>query len=925
MKWIISLVIYFTFTLLSFAQVPQGIRYQAIVRDAEGRPLANREAAIQFSILSQGGTPIYMERHLVSTNVQGLIVLSIGSGAPVLGSFQTIDWSEESMSMRVQLDPEGGSNYSIDGVETLESVPYALMAGAAAKLNEDAEIEPGQLGGANAGIGQVLKWNGTSWVPSDDIGGSGGGEYLPGNGISIQNNVITNTGDLDPADDITTSSLAGGDLSGVFQNLQLSPGSVGSEEIAPGSINNTHLQPNSITINNIQGGVIPTTLPPSGPANGDLEGSYPAPSVRAIRGVPLSAQTPADGQVLKYNAGSGTWSPGTDLVSTGGGAVNVSSRLSGNGSAAMPLDIAAQGASAGQVLKWNGNAWAPALDDSGTGMPSGPAGGDLNGTYPNPLIAPNTVGNSKIQDAAVTNNKIANSAIQFEKIAQNNANVGQVMKWNGSAWIASNDDTGSTIPSGPAGGDLTGTYPNPAIANSVISTNKISDLAVTGSKIAELSVSGSKIVNNAINTEKLADASVTAQKIAQNGAASGQVLKWNGTAWAAANDNTGSGTASGPAGGDLTGTYPNPQIANNSITGIKIANNAVETSKLNDNAVTTAKLANSSVSGQKIAQNGASVGQVLKWNGSTWTPANDSVGGGSANGPAGGDLSGSYPNPTVLRIRGRNVSANTPSTGQVLQWTTANEWAPANVGGGGLTLPFNGNASNNGAGFSVSQSSTGGNASAISGTSGGNTGRLGTPSHAGYFNGEVLVNNGSIDVSNEGSGSAISLTNTSGNAWEIRNQGSLRMSVNGEDVTILTYPNGLLSSASFRPAINNELSLGTSLTRWTTVYATNGTINTSDRNLKTNILPISYGLSVVKAMKSYSYSWIDNNDDRTHLGFMAQDLLDLVPEAVYKDEFSESYGVSYTELIPVLVKAIQELSEKVEQLEKQLPSTVSNK
>src|SRR5690606_40779854 len=55
--------------------------------------------------------------------------------------------------------------------------------------------------------------------------------------------------------------------------------------------------------------------------------------------------------------------------------------------------------------------------------------------------------------------------------------------------------------------------------------------------------------------------------------------------------------------------------------------------------------------------------------------------------------------------------------------------------------------------------------------------------------------------------------------------------------------------ASFRPAINNELSLGSSLARWTTVYATNGTINTSDRNLKTNILPISYGLSVVNAIK----------------------------------------------------------------------------
>lgn len=1030
MKWIISLIIYFAFTLISFAQVPQGIRYQAIVRDAEGRPLTNREVAIQFSILPQNGTPVYRERHLVATNSQGLVVLSIGSGSAAFGSFPNIDWSGGSMALRVEMDPNGGNNYSIEGIEALESVPYSLMAAAAEKLSVDAEIDPGQLGGGNAGIGQVLKWNGTAWVPADDIGGTGGGDYIAGNGISIQNNVITNTGDLDPNDDITINSQAGGDLSGVFQNLQINPGAVGSAEIAPGSINNTHLQPNSINITNLQGGVIPTALPPTGPANGDLEGTYPAPNVRALRGVPLSAQSPSDGQVLKYNAGSGTWSPGTDLVSSGGGAVNVSSRLSGDGSPALPLDISSQGASVGQVLKWNGSSWAPANDDSGTGAPSGPAGGDLSGTFPNPVIAPNSINTAKVQDAAITNNKIANATVQFEKIAQNNANVGQVIKWNGTAWVASNDDTGSTTPSGPAGGDLSGNYPNPSISNGAISTNKLSDLAVTGPKIADLAVSTSKIANNAISTEKLANASVTSQKIAQNGASNGQVLKWNGSAWAPADDNAGSGAPSGPAGGDLTGTYPNPaiannsitsskiasnsvetskindnavttdklanasvtgqkmaqggamagqvlkwngstwapandsvgggsisgpaggdltgtypnptvannsitspkiannsvtneKVANNSITSSKIANNAVETSKINENAVTTDKLANASVTGQKMAQSGATAGQVLKWNGSTWAPANDSVGGGSISGPAGGDLGGSYPNPTVDRIRGRNISVDTPTTGQVLQYTTGGEWAPAFIGSGGLTLPFSGSANINGAGFSVSQSNSGGNASAISGTRGSNIGRLGTSSYSGHFSGDMLVDNGNINISKTSSGSAVNLINTLGSTWSVYNQGSLRMSRDGEDIVLINYPGAFLNPPALRPASDNILGLGSLLFRWTAVYATNGTINTSDRNLKKNIQPISYGLSTVNSMKPSSYIWIDNSDNRTHLGFIAQDLHHLIPEAVYIDEASNTYGVSYTELIPVLVKAIQELSEKVEQLQKQLPATAS--
>ena len=130
MKNNILFFLLFIIPFIIFSQTPEKMSYQAIVRDADNALAINQVIGIQIDILqgSATGTPVYQERHNLSTNENGLLSLEIGTGTVLNGIFSDIDWPNNSFFIKTAIDLNGGTNYNIIGTSQLISVPYALHA-----------------------------------------------------------------------------------------------------------------------------------------------------------------------------------------------------------------------------------------------------------------------------------------------------------------------------------------------------------------------------------------------------------------------------------------------------------------------------------------------------------------------------------------------------------------------------------------------------------------------------------------------------------------------------------------------------------------------------------------------------------------------------------------------------------------------------
>ncbi len=730
------LILFFVCASLSlFAQfTPQGFNYQSIVRDGSGNPLTNQTVTLLFSIRSgaPNGPVAYSEKQPLSTNEFGLVNVIIGQGGvPLLGDFNAINWGGGAKYLTVSVETTPNVFDEI-GTSQLMSVPYALYAQNVANgggpgsgdnwgsqtVQTNATLSGAGTGGSplalaqqSAQTGQVLKWNGSTWAPSDDIISSG----TNGGTVTQINTASGITGGP-----ITTSGTIG------LSNTGVTPGPYGSATEIPvitvdaqGRVTNifkTVVQPGTVGITGSPGLTVVQngfnfTLTNTGDTNAADD---------------ITTGSQADGDVngpfsnLQLKANVVTANELASNAVTSGKIANA---------AVTSAKLDDMGATNGQVIKWNGSAWAPAADQSGISsvLLTAGSGISVSGSSPNFTITNSgdtnasddlttastangdisgAFSNLQIKSGVVTSTELANQAVTAAKLDDMGASNGQVLKWNGSAWAPAADQGGTFNIVAGEGIDVTSLGGTFTVINSG-DTDAFNDITTStqanGDVVGPFSdlqikadvITTVELANNAVGTANISNQAITSAKIDGMGAAAGQVLKWNGSAWTPATDQTGSGSGSGDTynagtGISITGVSPDftitnsgdtnasddlttASMANGDVSGpfsdLQIKADVITTVELANNAVATANVTNQAITAAKLDDMGASTGEVLKWNGITWEPATDLSGSGGGNTYAAGtgiNITGTAPNLTITN------SGDTDASNDLTTTSTAN-------------------------------------------------------------------------------------------------------------------------------------------------------------------------------------------------------------------------------------------------------------
>jgi hypothetical protein len=157
MKKVYILIITLCLAISTLAQPPEKMNYQAVLRNSSNELIVNQEVTIKISIRQNAadGIIVYNETQSVTTNSNGLVTLEIGNEA----GFSNINWANADYYIQIQVDPEGGTNYTITGVSQLLSVPYALHAKTTSQSVTETDPVYSASDAATISSSNISNWN----------------------------------------------------------------------------------------------------------------------------------------------------------------------------------------------------------------------------------------------------------------------------------------------------------------------------------------------------------------------------------------------------------------------------------------------------------------------------------------------------------------------------------------------------------------------------------------------------------------------------------------------------------------------------------------------------------------------------------------------------------------------------------------------